>query len=201
MIKLERLQRIVWYWHVRDIPTSTVNVCSLGHTGSPISARSGPLMTRSGPGLETADRAGSCCLGTQKLDDLGSLRGFVRNEFAKPQWACPQPVCPLNRQRRPRCSRSTNPNLRAGFRQLGHPSNACDRHRGARPGPGANKRDGSSAIIDLKRYPRGRPSRQRQRRRKNTDSFRSSDLQPHPVGIWPACSAEAFSSCFGGRVN
>jgi hypothetical protein len=107
-------------------------------------------MTRSGPGLETADRAGSCCLGTQKLDDLGSLRGFVRNEFAKPQWACPQPVCPLNRQRRPRCSRSTNPNLRAGFRQLGHPSNACDRHRGARPGPGANKRDGSSAIIDLK---------------------------------------------------
>ena len=32
-------------WHVRDIPTSTPNVCSLGHFGSPVSARSRPLMT------------------------------------------------------------------------------------------------------------------------------------------------------------
>jgi hypothetical protein len=23
-------------WHVRDMPTSTVNVCSLGHFGSPV---------------------------------------------------------------------------------------------------------------------------------------------------------------------
>jgi hypothetical protein len=30
---------------VRDMPTSTVNVCSVGHFGSPVSARSGPLLT------------------------------------------------------------------------------------------------------------------------------------------------------------
>src|ERR1700757_3903186 len=34
-------------WPVRDIPTSTVNVCSVGHFGSPVSARSGPLMVES----------------------------------------------------------------------------------------------------------------------------------------------------------
>src|SRR5580700_6246506 len=34
------------YRLVRDIPTSTVNVCSLGHFGSRVSARSGPLLTQ-----------------------------------------------------------------------------------------------------------------------------------------------------------
>jgi hypothetical protein len=31
------------------MPTSTANVCSLGHFGSPVSALSGPLLTQSGP--------------------------------------------------------------------------------------------------------------------------------------------------------
>jgi len=36
-------------WHVCDMPTSTVNVCSLRRFGSPVSARSGPLLTQTGP--------------------------------------------------------------------------------------------------------------------------------------------------------
>jgi hypothetical protein len=46
MICAQQPELSVSSWHVRDMPTSTANVCSLRHFGSPVSARSGPLMTQ-----------------------------------------------------------------------------------------------------------------------------------------------------------
>jgi hypothetical protein len=69
-------------WHLCDMPTSTENVCFLGHFGSPVSGSSGPVLTHNGSRALAICGAAARVESTLAAPDLISARSqlFVRRK-------------------------------------------------------------------------------------------------------------------------